>query len=559
MAEKTLSVKLTLNDKEFQSGLRKTSASLKKLGKSMQRTGRTLAMNFTVPILAAGAASVKMASDFEESLNKTRVAFGDSSAEVELFAKTTLKSFGLAEGSALEMSSLFGDMGTAMGLSQKEAANMSTSLVGLAGDLASFKNIGIEQAQIALAGIFTGETESLKKMGLLITESTLKQFGYNKSMTQTEKIAIRYKAILDQTINAQGDYIRTSDGVANSTRTLTESVKELSTEFGRELIPVTKRLLSFGTGIVEMLRATSDETKRSVVEYSALTAIIGPLLIFFGAIIKSAGTILKTFRKLSAIITVLWNGFKLLTPQGRIIGLVLLMLSQMNGLADSLANAFNKASDAVLRFAGLKDDLDLDPVVGTFEAIAPFVQTQKTPKTKGRAKASVPASVSPIAAGPIKVIEPEQIVMMEALNVNFMSLRENMDEIFSNLEIGEQMFASFGSTLQQTFINAMQSTDGFFTSFLEGAKQALKALIAQIAAMSILTFLLGGTNLGAMMGTGSIGGMQGVQSLFGVGGFAKSMGTSGSSGVEIFGTLSGADILLSNQRAGNSRNRTSGY
>jgi hypothetical protein len=105
----------------------------------------------------------------------------------------------------------------------------------------------------------------------------------------------------------------------------------------------------------------------------------------------------------------------------------------------------------------------------------------------------------------------------------------------------------------------MQSTDGFFDSFLEGAKQAIKALIAQIAAMSILTFLLGGTNLGAMMGAGSKGGLAGVQSLFGIGGFAKSMGTSSSGGVEIFGTLSGSDILLSNQRAGNSRNRTSGY
>ena len=122
MGEKKLSVKLLLNDKEFQTGLRKNSKRLKDLGKSMQETGRNLSVNFTLPILAAGAASVKMASDYEESLNKTRVAFGESSASVEAFAKTTLTSFGLAEGSALEMSSLFGDMATSMGLNQQTAA-----------------------------------------------------------------------------------------------------------------------------------------------------------------------------------------------------------------------------------------------------------------------------------------------------------------------------------------------------------------------------------------------------------------------------------------------------
>ena len=80
---------------------------MKKFGRTMKRTGETLSRNFSVPIGLAGIASIKMASDFEESLNKTRVAFGESSSEVEAFAKTTLESFGIAEGSALEMASLF--------------------------------------------------------------------------------------------------------------------------------------------------------------------------------------------------------------------------------------------------------------------------------------------------------------------------------------------------------------------------------------------------------------------------------------------------------------------
>ena len=152
MSEKRLSVKLTLNDKQFQNGLRKTTTSLKKLGKNLQNTGREMSTNFTLPILAAGGAAVKMAADYEESLNKTRVAFGESSASVEAFAKTTLNSFGIAESSALQMASLFGDMATGMGVSENAAAGMSQQLVGLAGDLASFKNIGIEQPNPIVTG-----------------------------------------------------------------------------------------------------------------------------------------------------------------------------------------------------------------------------------------------------------------------------------------------------------------------------------------------------------------------------------------------------------------------
>ncbi len=136
---------------------------MKKFGKNLQKTGQNFSRNLTIPILGLGAAAVKLASDFEESLNKVNVAFGESSADIQAFAKTTLKSFGIAEGSALEMASLFGDMATSMGLSQDEAAGMSSSLVGLAGDLASFKNIGIEQAQTALSGIFTGRKQKALK------------------------------------------------------------------------------------------------------------------------------------------------------------------------------------------------------------------------------------------------------------------------------------------------------------------------------------------------------------------------------------------------------------
>ncbi len=140
-----------------------------------------------------------MASDYEESLNKVRVAFGSSSSSVEEFSKTAIDSIGLAEQSALDMAALFGDMATSMGLTRPAAAEMSTSLVQLAGDLSSFKNINIEEVTTALAGVFTGETESLKRLGIVMTEANVQAYALEKgikkklnTMSQAEKVALRF-------------------------------------------------------------------------------------------------------------------------------------------------------------------------------------------------------------------------------------------------------------------------------------------------------------------------------------------------------------------------------
>jgi hypothetical protein len=176
MAASIINVVLGLSSKGFDSELKRAEKSLKKASKQMQDLGRSMSLYVTAPILGAGAAAFKMASDYEESLNKVNVAFGNSSDHVREFAKTTLTAFGIAESSALDMAALFGDMSTSMGISQNEAANLSTSLVGLAGDLASFKNMNISEVTTALNGVFTGETESLKRLGKLSFKSIFQRF-----------------------------------------------------------------------------------------------------------------------------------------------------------------------------------------------------------------------------------------------------------------------------------------------------------------------------------------------------------------------------------------------
>ena len=304
-----LTIMFGANLKGFERSMRKAQKSINRFGVSMKNTGRRLTTSLTLPILGLGVASVKLASDYEESLNKVRVSFGGASKTVEDFAKTTLKAFGIAEGSALEMASLFGDMGTSMGLSQKSASEMSTELVGLVGDLASFKNIKQDIAKTALASVFTGETESLKKLGIVMTQANLQQFAYEqgimksvKTMNQAEKVQLRFSYVMSKSENALGDYLATSDGVANSSRTLTESIKELGQKFGVILIPFAKKLIIKFQSLINHFDKLSLSQKKSIVKWLAITAAIGPVIMILGTLITSLNSVIGVLIRFSALI-----------------------------------------------------------------------------------------------------------------------------------------------------------------------------------------------------------------------------------------------------------------
>lgn len=285
---------------------------LEAVGGKLSSAGNTLTAAVTAPLLAAGGAAIVMASDYEESLNKVDVGFGDSAERVKEFAQTTLDSYGIAEGTALDMAALFGDMATSMKIPREEAAEMSERLVGLAGDLASFKNISLDQVGTALKSIFTGETESLKELGVVMTEANLDAFalaeGFGKTtdeMTEAEKVQLRYQYVLSATQNAQGDYARTADGTANSLRTLQESAKELGVDFGQELLPQITPLIQKGTKLVKSFGEMGDEEKKLMVSTAAVAAAAGPAVKVLGTattglgkLAKGAGTVVGDLGKL---------------------------------------------------------------------------------------------------------------------------------------------------------------------------------------------------------------------------------------------------------------------
>lgn len=288
------------NLKGLDKGLKTAQKKIGKFGKTMKNIGSTMTRSITLPVIGLGAAAIKMASDYEESLNKVRVAFGSSSAEVEKFAKTTTTKFGIAEGRALEMASLFGDMGTSIGMTQKDAASMSTTLVGLGGDLASFKNIGVEEAQTALSGIFTGETESLKRLGIMVDQNTLINSEYFKSLGKTwkelsnlEKIQLRYTEVLRQTENAQGDYLNTSGGMANQLRTLQAEFQNIAVQIGNMLMPIALKFFSLIRDALGWWQGLSKNTKIFLSTITLLVAALGPAVALFGTLATVIGAILS--------------------------------------------------------------------------------------------------------------------------------------------------------------------------------------------------------------------------------------------------------------------------
>ena len=220
--------------------------------------------------------AIQLGSDVAEVQNVVDVAFGDMSSDVDEFAQNAITNFGMSELAAKRTASTYMAMASNMGLSQAEAAEMSLTLTGLTGDVASFYNISQELADIKLKSVFTGETETLKDLGIVMTQANLETFalsqGITKSisaMSQAELVTLRYNFVLDQLSLASGDFIRTQDSWANQTRILSMQWQQFMSIIGEALIqvllPVVQTLNRIVSALIDMANAFN----------AAITAIFG--------------------------------------------------------------------------------------------------------------------------------------------------------------------------------------------------------------------------------------------------------------------------------------------
>lgn len=233
----------------------------------------------TLAKLVSGAAIVKFgkqcieaASNLQEVANVVDVTFGRNAEQVNRWAKSQAANFGLSETAAKRYIGTYGTMAKQFNLTSEQAAAMGIELTKLTGDVASFYNLEDKAAATKLKAIFTGETEGLKELGVVMTETQLSAYALSKGldkplkqMTEQEKVLLRYQYTLEKLSHAQGDFARTSDGYANSVRKLKLNFEDLKVEIGNELLPVAaqgigavgsilKTLSPFLIGIAQTIR-----------------------------------------------------------------------------------------------------------------------------------------------------------------------------------------------------------------------------------------------------------------------------------------------------------------
>lgn len=239
---------LLLNSNPFNKGLKDTTNTIKSSGieNSLKNIGKLALAAFSVKaIVNFGKECIDLGSDLTEVQNVVDVTFGSLNTEVNKFAENAIDKFGLGQTVTKKYVGTFGAMSKAFRFSNKEALAMSETLTGLAGDVASFYNLSSDEAYTKLKSVFTGETETLKDLGVVMTQNALDQYalanGYGKTtakMSEQEKVALRYKFVLDKLSLANGDFARTSDSWANQTRVLSLRFNELKATLGQGFINI---------------------------------------------------------------------------------------------------------------------------------------------------------------------------------------------------------------------------------------------------------------------------------------------------------------------------------
>lgn len=242
----SIRINTKLDRNGFNQGLNAIAGSLKKLGGAMGVAFGVTAM------VKFGKEALNIASDLTEVQNVVETAFGAMSSQVDTWAKNSIQQFGMSELAAKRMASTYMAMNAGMGLNGQGAADMAMRTAERAADISSFYNKSIDESDTMLKSIWTGETESLKQIGVVMTQTNLDAYalanGFGKTtqqMTQSEQVMLRYQYAMNQTRLAAGDFVKTQDSWANQTRILSEQWKQFLGIIGQGLIQVLTPALKF--------------------------------------------------------------------------------------------------------------------------------------------------------------------------------------------------------------------------------------------------------------------------------------------------------------------------
>ena len=248
---RTLKLSLLADVSEFGKGMGKATSDFQKFSRNVESASR-VATGVIGVIGGIAVSAIKAASDLSETGSAIEQVFGaDSAKQLDAFARSAARGLGQSRQQALSAAQTFGIFGKAAGLGGEELVDFSTELVELAADLASFNNTTVDQAITALGSALRGETEPIRTYGVLLDAASIKNRALadgiiettNEALTPQQRTLAVYNEILAQTVTQQGDFERTSDGLANSQRILEASFADFRVELGEQLLPVVQELL----------------------------------------------------------------------------------------------------------------------------------------------------------------------------------------------------------------------------------------------------------------------------------------------------------------------------
>lgn len=256
---RALTLKLLADISDFNKNLDKGAKDVDGFGDKMSAVGKKVGIALAAAAAAAGAMAIKVgvdavkaASNLAETQSKVGVIFGDSAEAINKFAATAATKLGQTRQQAMDAAATFATFGKSAGLAGNELVKFSTDLTTLSADLASFYNTSPEQAINAIGAALRGESEPIRAYGVLLNDATLKQEALNMgiydgtgALSAQQKVLAAQQVILKQTGDAQGDFARTSGGLANQQRILTAQIENTKAMLGEALLPTVLKVVAF--------------------------------------------------------------------------------------------------------------------------------------------------------------------------------------------------------------------------------------------------------------------------------------------------------------------------
>ena len=601
----------------FDRAMKKANRSIRKFGSNMKRIGGNMTRNITLPVIGLGAASIKAASDLEETRSKFNTVFSSIQNDAQNTAKAFEESFGLSSQAALGMLSDTGDLLVGFGFTEREALNLSKQVNELAVDLASFTNFsgGADGASQALTKALLGEREAIKSLGIAITEADLKRFAEEqglvfKELDRVAKAQLTFELAVSQSQKAIGDFARTQGGFANQLRKLKGEFENLAAEFGTMLLPLAQKLVDAFRKVFEFLSKLSPEFKNNALNITLLVSAIGPLIFAVGtlstalaAIFTSTGLVVVGLGAMVAGFLYVRDNFEALKERLSDFG------SFRNAIIDItkffITDFFQKIEKRLnfLRKLIGKDPIPIDftDAIDTLDSFkddtVEFEHTFKSFGDSMKNQAKEIAEALGILNNPFQLgtgtpsLGPQQTPKTFAQtiadqNAMIATLFPNLDKVTEKTNEMSFAAASFGDILRDSMNQALEGTQSFGKAFIEAVNQMIKRLLVQLAVMTAIQILFGGpgaakTALSVAGLKGTLGNITGMSFANGgiisgptlglMGEYAgansnpevvaplsklKSMIGGGSQQVEVVGRISGTDIFLSNARTSGNRLRS---